>query len=111
VSAIKHLLIRIFGKREVAADIAHWRQAYGRRSGMYIGLLFVCGRCGIERIMTDNAPVKHCGKIETQPTKEVAIFLPCRYLAAEPAQAATVIDTWETAMDVIDYESSSPEWI
>jgi hypothetical protein len=110
MSAIKHLLIRIFGSREVAADIAHWRQAYGRRSGMYIGLLFVCGRCGVERIMTDNGPVKHCGKIETQPTKEVAIFLPCRYLAAEPAQTANVVDTWADGKDGIEYERSEISW-
>ena len=110
MTAIARLVVRLFGKREVAANPRNWRNVISAASGAHLSLRFTCADCGLEKTVSDAEKVAHCGRVESQPDQTAALFLPVRY-SQSAAGAAHVIDTHAAEQEVIEYESSSPEWI
>jgi len=109
VTAITRLVVRIFGKREVAANPRNWRNVISAASGAHLSLLFTCADCGLEKTISGAEKVAHCGRVEAQPDATAALFLPVRY-SQRAADTAQVIDTYAAERDVIDYEASEISW-
>jgi hypothetical protein len=95
--------------REIAANPNNWRQAHSAQTSESIGLLFSCAVCHKETITA--SAVIHCGVSEQVPTRDVALFLPVRYLEGLHSARANVIDTWSSDDSDVEFETYSPNFV